>query len=120
MTATRHSRQEKLQYSGREEDFPAFLEQFEARVYTLGLSDTLLDKVNTTSVKDVETQQETDDRVKEETDLQKWRYMVWCELCSASTKPAPTSFVATSRTGQQPGQPSPNFTSLQSGLEFSH
>ena len=86
MTTPRHSRQEKLQFSGREEDFPAFLEQFEARVYTLGLSDTLLDKVKTTPAKDVETQQETDDRVKEETDLQKWRYMVWCELVQCLDK----------------------------------
>ena len=86
MTTPRHSRQEKLQFSGREEDFPAFLEQFEARVYTLSLSDTLLDKVKTTPAKDVETQQETDDRVKEETDLQKWRYMVWCELVQCLDK----------------------------------
>ena len=63
MTAPRHSRQEKLLFGGRDDDFPTFLEQFEARVYALGLSDGLLDTIKTKPQKDVET---NDDRAKRE------------------------------------------------------
>ena len=86
MTAPRHSRQEKLLFSGRVDDFPAFLEQFEARVYALGLSDCLLDRIKTTTQEDVET---NDERVKlegEEADLAKLQFMVWCELVQCLDK----------------------------------
>ena len=86
MTAPRHSRQEKLVFSGREDDFHTFLEQFEARAFALGLSDCLLDRVKTTPQKDVETNAERDKREKEEADLAKLQYMVWCELVQCLDK----------------------------------
>ena len=86
MTAPRHSRQEKLLFSGREDDFPAFLEQFEARVYALGLSDCLLDRIKTTPQKDVETNDERVKREGEEADRAKLQYMVWCELVQCLDK----------------------------------
>ena len=58
MTALRHSRQEKLLFSESEDNFPTFLEQFEARDYALGLSDCLLDRLKVTSQKDVQTNDE--------------------------------------------------------------
>ena len=86
MTAPRHSRQEKLLFSGREDDFPTFLEQFEARVYALGLSDCLLDRIKTTPQKDVETNDECVKREGEEADRAKLQYMVWCELVQCLDK----------------------------------
>ena len=76
MTAPRHSRQEKLLFSGREDDFFTFLEQFEARVCALGLSDCLLDRIKTTPQKDVETNDERVKREGEEADRAKLQYMV--------------------------------------------
>ena len=86
MTAPRHSRQEKLLFSGREDDFPTFLEQFEARVYALGLSDCLLDRIKTTAQKDVETNDERVKREGEEADRAKPQYMVWCKLVQCLDK----------------------------------
>ena len=86
MTAPRHSRQEKLLFSGREDDFPIFLEQLEARVYALGLSDCLLDRIKTTPQKDVETNDERVKREGEEADRAKLQYMVWCELVQCLDK----------------------------------
>ena len=68
MTAPRHSRQKKLLFRGRENDFPTFLEHFEARVSAQRLSDCLLDRIKTTPQKDVETNDERVKREGEETD----------------------------------------------------
>ena len=103
MTAPRHSRHQKLLFSGREDDFPTFLEQFEARVFSLDLSDCLLDRIKTTPQKDVETNDERVKRDGEVGDLAKLQYKVWCELFSALTRLAPTSSEGTSRMGLQPG-----------------
>ena len=73
-------------FSGREEDFPTFLEQFEARVYALGLSDCLLGRIKTTPQKDVETNDERVKREGEEADRAKLQYMVWCELVQCLDK----------------------------------
>ena len=86
MTAPRHSRQKKLLFSGREDDFPTFLEQFEARVFALGLPDCLLDRIKTTPQKDVETNDERVKREGEEEDRAKLQYMVWCELVQCLDK----------------------------------
>ena len=97
-------RQEKLLFSGREDDFPTFLEQFEARVYALGLSDCLLDRIKTTPQEDVET---NDEGVKREGKKQiEPNYSTWCgeSWFSALTRQASTSSEGTSRMGQQPGQ----------------
>ena len=76
MTAPRHSRQEKLLFSGQKDDFPTFLKQLEARVYALGLADCLLDRIKTTPPTDVETNDERVKREVEEADLAKRQYMV--------------------------------------------
>ena len=86
MKAPRHSRQEKLLFSRREDDFPTFLEQFEVRVYALGLSDCLLDIIKTTPQKDVETKDERVKRAGEEADRAKLQYIVWCELVQCPDK----------------------------------
>ena len=85
MTAPRHSRQEKLLFSGREDDFPTFLEQFEG-VYALGLSDCLRDRIKTTPQKDAETNDERVKREGEEADRAKLHYMVSCELVQCLDK----------------------------------
>ena len=51
MTAPRHSRQEKLLFSRRDDDFPICLEHFEARVYTLGLLTVFWTESNNTSTR---------------------------------------------------------------------
>ena len=105
MTAPRRSRHEMLLFGGREDDFPTFLGQFEARVYALGLSDCLLDRSKTTPRKDVETHDERVKREGEEADRAKLQYMVWCELVQClETRQASTSSEGTSRMGLQPGQ----------------
>ena len=104
MSVPRHSRQEKLLFSEREDDFPTFLEQFEARVYALGFSDCLLDRIKTTRQKDVET---NDERVKREGKKQiEPNYSTWCGASwfSALTRQASTSSEGTSLMGLQHGQ----------------
>ena len=60
--------QEKVHFSGQEDDFPVFLEQFEAMVQAMGLSDCLMDRIKTTP--------QADWREREEADLAKLQYMV--------------------------------------------
>ena len=78
MTTVR-SKLEKLCFSGKEEDFCFFADQFEARMYVLRLDKVLLDKVVITQADTTDatavTQQE-----KDESDLLDQRYQVWCEL----------------------------------------
>ena len=103
MTAPRHSRQEKLLFSGQKDDFPT--EQFEARGYALGLSVCLLDRIKTTPQKHVET---NDERVKRERGKKQIEpnYSTWCGASwfSALTRQASTSSEGTSQMGLQPGQ----------------
>ena len=91
MTAPRHYRQEKLLLSGREDDFPTFREQFEARVYAQGLSDCILDRIETTPQKVLQTNDESVKREGEEADLAKLQYMVWCELVQCLDKASTNS-----------------------------
>ena len=86
MAAPRLSRQEKLLFKGREDDFLTFLEQLEARVYALGLSDCLLDRTKTTPQKDAETSDERVKREEEEKDRAKLQNMVCCELAQFFAK----------------------------------
>ena len=65
MATPTNSRAERLTYSGKEEDFPAFLEQFEARIYVLNLSDCLFNKIVTIAASSDETPAEKTKREKE-------------------------------------------------------
>jgi hypothetical protein len=69
-----------LLFSGKEEDFTYFAEQFEARMYTLKLTKVLLDKVAVTEETHNESGQDRTARLAEESALADLRYQVWCEL----------------------------------------
>jgi hypothetical protein len=71
---------ERLVFSGKEEDFTYFQDQFEARMYLLRLTDALLDRIKTTPQKDEETEEETRTRTAEEAPRDEQRYKVWCEI----------------------------------------
>ena len=87
MTAT-HSKLEKLFFSGKDEDFAAFSEQFEARMYMLNLGKCLEDKLTVPAYKEDETRGEETARVKAEDERKKQRFMVWCELVQCLDKPS--------------------------------
>lgn len=74
------SKTKSLTFSGREEDFIWFSEQFEARMYTSKLSDTLLDKIKTPEFDAHENNTERTARETAEAALAEDRYKVWCEL----------------------------------------
>ena len=65
MTAT-NSKLEKLSFSGKDEDFAAFSEQFEARMHMLNLGKCLEDKLTVPAYKEDETRGEETARVKAE------------------------------------------------------
>ena len=85
MTAT-HSKLEKLSFSGKDEDFAAFSEQFEARMYMLNLGKCLEDKLTVPVYKEDETRGEETARVKSEDERKKQRFMVWCEFVQCLDK----------------------------------
>ena len=85
MTAT-HSKLEKLSFSGKDEDFAAFSEQFEARMHMLNLGKCLEDKLTVPAYKEDETRGEETARVKAEDERKKQRFMVWCELVQCLDK----------------------------------
>lgn len=71
---------DKLVFSGREQDFTCFMEQFEARMYMLKLDKAVHDKIKTPKYEDTEEAQATTDRVAAEEVRDDLRYQVWCEL----------------------------------------
>ena len=79
MTATQ-SRLEKLSFSGKDEDFATFSEQFEARMHMLNLGKCLEDKLTVPAFKKDETRGEETARVKAEDERKKQRFLVWCDL----------------------------------------
>ena len=70
----------KLTFSGKPEDFPCFMEQFEARIFTLNLNKVLDGKVKTPEVKDGETPDEKTAREAAEEALGGLQHQVWAEL----------------------------------------
>ena len=121
MTAPRHSRKEKLLFCGREDDFPtSFMEQLEASVYALGLSDCFLNRLKTTPQKDLETNDERVKREVEEAELDKLQYIVWSQLVQCLDKASINSSEGTSRMGLQPGQLWRSSTNQLNGLVFNH
>ena len=86
MTAIR-TKLEKLTFSGKDDDFAFFADQFEARMYMLQLDSVLLDKV---VIKEADQTNE-EDKVREQKDkddLAGKRYQVWCELIQCLQKEA--------------------------------
>jgi hypothetical protein len=73
-------------FSGKDEDFVYFLEQFESRMYMLKLQDALLDKVTVTEEKDGESGDETRIRTAAVKARDELRYRVWCELTQCLDK----------------------------------
>ena len=71
MTAN-HSWLEKLSFSGKSEDFAAFIEQF-------NLEKCLEDKLTVPAYKEDETNGEETARVNAENKRKKLRFMLWCE-----------------------------------------
>ena len=59
----------KLEFSGKEEDFAGFSEQFEAKCYSLKLSLVLLDKVQTPVKTEPEDNADKVQREREQADL---------------------------------------------------
>jgi hypothetical protein len=74
------SKTKRLEFSGKDEDFCCFAEQFEAKMYSLKLHKVLLDRVTTPEKTDPEDNAAKVTREKEEADLAELRYQVWCEL----------------------------------------
>ena len=85
MTAP-HSKLKKLSFSGKDEDFAAFTEQFEARMHMLNLGKCLEDKLTVPVYKEDETRGEELARVKAEDERKKQRFMVWCDLVQCLDK----------------------------------
>ena len=71
---------EKLTFSGKENDFVVFQEQFEARMYLLGLRKILLGGVTTPPETPTETAEKKAEREAAEEALEELQYQVWCEL----------------------------------------
>ncbi len=78
MTSPTHSRHEKLAFSGRDEDFPAFSEQFAARMHVLRVGDCLQDKLKVPAVKRQETASET--TAGDQHEKKRQSFFVWCVL----------------------------------------
>ena len=78
MTAT-HSKL-KLSFSGENEDFAAFSEQFEARMHILNLGRCLEDKLTVPAYKEDETRGEETASVEAEDERKKQRFMVSCVI----------------------------------------
>ena len=66
-------RLDKLSFSGKEEDFLHFQEQFESRMYMLKLHDALLDKIEINGGT-------ADDVYQRNVSVREARFKVWCEL----------------------------------------
>ncbi len=96
MTDPKHSRLERLAFSGKDEDFAAFSEQFEARMHVLKLGDCLDDKLEVPAVKTQDTAAETTARDKAEEEKKRQRFMVWCELVQCLDK-ASINFIRLSK-----------------------
>ena len=117
MTDT-HSMLEKLSFSGKVEDFAAFSERFEARMYMLNLGKCLEDELTEPAYKEDEMRGEETARVKAEDERKKQRFMVWWNLFSAWTRLQSTSSAFTSQTGWKPGKPLWGSTATLRGPAF--
>lgn len=73
-------------FSGKEEDWAAFSEQFEARLHVLNLGDCLEDKLDVPEEKEGESAEETDARTKAEVERKRQRFMIWNELVQCLDK----------------------------------
>ena len=100
MTTPTNSRCERLTFSGKEEDFAVFVEQFEARIFTLNLDRCLSNEIETPAFEENETVANKSKREKEEAALARQKYMVWCELIQCLDK-ASINFIR----GQKPDGP---------------
>ena len=76
----------KIIFSGKDEDFPVFAEQFEAKLYGRGLLEVLLDKIKTPVKTEPEETGATVHREQEEAKLATVQYQVWCELIQCLDK----------------------------------
>ena len=74
------AKHKKLMFSGKEEDFMTFMEQFEARMYLLKLNWALRDKITTPAIKPGEQVEETQAREDAEAARDVMRYQVGCDL----------------------------------------
>ena len=70
----------KLTFSGKEEDFSWFQEQFEARMYLQKLHACLMDAVTVKQEVAEEQPEATAVRIAEEAALAELQYKLWCEL----------------------------------------
>ena len=70
----------KLTFSGNEEDFSWFAEQFEARMYLQKLHSCLTDAINIPTPQSGESWNETESRQQQESLVGELRMQVWCEL----------------------------------------
>lgn len=71
-------RVDRVTFSGKEEEFVHFMEQFESRMYLLNLKDALLDNITAPLANNDETVDALATRTATEADGK--RYRVWCEL----------------------------------------
>ena len=85
MTAT-HSKMEKLSFSGKDEHFTVFTEQFESRMHILNVEKFLEDKLIVPAYREDETRGDETTRVKAEDERNKQRFIVWCELSQCLDK----------------------------------
>ena len=76
----------KLQFSGKDDDWGYFAEQFEARMYGLKLLDVLNNEVETPIKPETESGEERALRLSEEEKLATRRYEVWIELVQCLDK----------------------------------
>lgn len=87
MTTVR-SKLDKLTFSGKDDDFAFFGDQFEARMYVLKLDKVLLDKVVITEAVDKTDAAQVTKEQAERDDLAEKQYQVWCELIQCLQKEA--------------------------------
>ena len=67
-------------FSGKPEDWPAFQEQFEARMIVNKLADCLHGRITTPEQLEEESTTQQNARQREERELQRLQQMVWVEL----------------------------------------
>ena len=73
-------------FNGKDEDFPAFREQFEAKMHIQGLSKCLENKLVVPAEVNGESEEATAARVLAETERERQQYMVWCDLVQCLDK----------------------------------
>ena len=74
------AKHKNLTFSGKEEDFMTFMEQFEAKMYMLKLDRALRDKITTPAIKPEELAEGTQAREDAEASRDDMRCQVWWEL----------------------------------------